>query len=107
MRQPLKTPDNNYSRGHAGLVDDAPLTSPDWEDMARAAWDAPGWQAAPAEYHNNHQSAVKIQRSNSPSCCSSYTSEREEAAKRLLRDYSSQPQEVRPRTAECGGDWAV
>src|SRR6266446_5388231 len=65
MRRPLETADNNYSRGepeHAGLVDDVPPTAPDWADMARAPWDAPGWKAAAAEYHdNNHQSVAKIE----------------------------------------------
>jgi tRNA A37 N6-isopentenylltransferase MiaA len=64
MRQRLLTPDNNYSRGepeHAGLVDDVPPTPPDWADMARAAWDAPGWQEAAADYHKNRQSAAKIE----------------------------------------------
>jgi tRNA A37 N6-isopentenylltransferase MiaA len=65
MRQRLVTPDNNYFRGepeHAGLVDDVPPTAPDWAGMAHAAWDAPGWQALAAEYHNkNHQSAAKIE----------------------------------------------
>jgi hypothetical protein len=65
MRQPLKTPDNEYFCGapdNVGLVDDAPPTAPDWPDvadMARASWDA---QEAAAEYHNkNHQSAAKIE----------------------------------------------
>jgi hypothetical protein len=63
MCQPLETPDNNYSRGepeHAGLVDDVPPAASDWAHMARAASDAPGWQAA-AEYNKNHQSAAKIE----------------------------------------------
>jgi hypothetical protein len=61
----LVTPDNNYSRGgpeHAGLVDDVRPIAPDWADLARAAWNAPGWQAAAAEYLNkNHQSAANIE----------------------------------------------
>src|SRR5262249_41952578 len=59
------SPRNKYSCGepeHVGLVDDVPPTAADWADMARAAWGAPGWQAAAAEYHNNnHQSAAKIE----------------------------------------------
>jgi hypothetical protein len=66
MRRPLETPDNKYFCGEperVGLVDDVPPSpTPDWADIARAAWDAASWQAAPAEYHNkNHQSAAKIE----------------------------------------------
>jgi hypothetical protein len=50
MRQPLEN------------LDDVPPTAPDWADMARAPWDAPGWKAAAVEYHdNNHQSVAKIE----------------------------------------------
>jgi hypothetical protein len=50
MRQPLET------------FDDVPPTAPDWVDMARAPWDAPGWKAAAAEYHDNsHQSVATIE----------------------------------------------
>jgi len=65
MRQRLVAPDNNYScgkPGHVGLVDDLSPTASNWTDMARAAWDEPGWQAAAAEYHNkNRQSAARIE----------------------------------------------
>jgi tRNA A37 N6-isopentenylltransferase MiaA len=58
----LKSMFSSGESEHAGLVDDVPPTAPDWANMARAAWDAPGWQAAAAEYHNkNHQSAAKIE----------------------------------------------
>jgi hypothetical protein len=61
----LVTPDNTRCSGqpeHARLGDDVQPTVVDWADMARAAWDGPGWRAAAAECHNkNYQSAAKIE----------------------------------------------